>query len=33
VTSGITEQDAVIVNPPDSLTEGAIVRVEPLARN
>jgi RND family efflux transporter MFP subunit len=33
VTSGITEQDAVIVNPPDSLTEGAIVRVEPLAKN
>ncbi|MGD1098152.1 MAG: efflux RND transporter periplasmic adaptor subunit [Bryobacteraceae bacterium] len=33
VTSGITEQDAVIVNPPDSLTEGAIVRVEGPSRN
>jgi len=28
VTSGLTEQDDVIVNPPDSLTSGAIVRVE-----
>jgi RND family efflux transporter MFP subunit len=33
VTSGITEQDAVIVNPPDSLTAGATVRVEPAAQN
>lgn len=29
VTSGITERDQVIVNPPDSLTTGAAVRVEP----
>jgi multidrug efflux pump subunit AcrA (membrane-fusion protein) len=29
VTSGITEKDQVIVNPPDSLTTGAAVRVEP----
>ncbi|MBZ5605170.1 MAG: efflux RND transporter periplasmic adaptor subunit [Acidobacteriia bacterium] len=29
VTSGITEQDAVINNPPDSLTAGGQVRVEP----
>jgi RND family efflux transporter MFP subunit len=28
VTSGITEQDAVVVNPPDSLSAGAQVRVE-----
>ncbi len=28
VTSGITEQDSVVVNPPDSLTSGAAVRVE-----
>jgi len=28
VTSGITEQDAIVVNPPDSLTNGAPVRVE-----
>lgn len=28
VTSGIREQDAVLVNPPDSLTSGATVRVE-----
>lgn len=28
VTSGITEQDAIIVNTPDSLTSGAPVRVE-----
>jgi hypothetical protein len=29
VTSGITEQDSIIVNTPDSLTSGAPVRVEP----
>jgi hypothetical protein len=29
VTSGITAQDAVIVNPPDSLAAGAQVRLEP----
>jgi RND family efflux transporter MFP subunit len=28
ITSGITSQDAVIVNTPDSLTAGATVRVE-----
>lgn len=28
VTSGITEQDSVVLNPPDSLTTGAAVRVE-----
>ena len=28
VTSGITEQDSIIVNTPDSLTSGAPVRVE-----
>jgi RND family efflux transporter MFP subunit len=28
VTSGIREQDAVLVNPPDSITSGATVRVE-----
>jgi RND family efflux transporter MFP subunit len=28
VTSGIREQDMVLVNPPDSLTSGATVRVE-----
>src|SRR5580698_4444814 len=28
ITSGITAQDAVINNPPDSLTSGATVRVE-----
>jgi len=28
VTSGLTEKDAVIVNPPDSLTAGAQVRAE-----
>ncbi len=28
ITSGITAQDAVINNPPDSLTSGAVVRVE-----
>ncbi len=28
VTSGLTEKDAVIVNPPDSLTSGARVRAE-----
>ncbi len=31
VTSGITEQDAVINNPPDSLSAGSQVRVEPAA--
>jgi len=29
VTSGIRERDAVLVNPPDSLTSGETVRVEP----
>jgi RND family efflux transporter MFP subunit len=29
ITSGITQDDAVINNPPDSLTTGAQVRVEP----
>lgn len=29
VTSGISEQDAVVVNPPDSLTTGAAVHIEP----
>jgi RND family efflux transporter MFP subunit len=29
VTSGITAEDAIIVNTPDSLTSGATVRVEP----
>lgn len=29
VTSGITEKDQVIVNPPDSLRGGEMVRVEP----
>jgi len=28
ITSGIREQDAVLVNPPDSLSSGAVVRVE-----
>lgn len=28
ITSGVREQDAVLVNPPDSLTSGAVVRVE-----
>jgi hypothetical protein len=28
VTSGITDQDAIVVNPPDSLTSGSPVRVE-----
>jgi RND family efflux transporter MFP subunit len=28
ITSGITAQDAVIINTPDSLTSGAVVRVE-----
>jgi RND family efflux transporter MFP subunit len=28
-TSGITEEDAVVVNPPDSLATGVAVRVEP----
>jgi RND family efflux transporter MFP subunit len=28
ITSGIREQDAVLLNPPDSLTSGAVVRVE-----
>jgi RND family efflux transporter MFP subunit len=28
ITSGIRERDAVLVNPPDSLTSGAVVRVE-----
>jgi RND family efflux transporter MFP subunit len=31
VTSGLTEQDAIVVNTPDSLTSGAAVRVEPAA--
>ena len=29
ITSGITVKDSVIINTPDSLTSGAIVRVEP----
>jgi RND family efflux transporter MFP subunit len=29
VTSGIREQDAVLVNPPDSITSGETVHVEP----
>jgi membrane fusion protein (multidrug efflux system) len=29
ITSGITAEDSVIINPPDSLTSGAPVRVEP----
>jgi RND family efflux transporter MFP subunit len=29
ITSGITAQDSVIINTPDSLTSGATVRVEP----
>ena len=29
ITSGITYQDSVIINTPDSLTSGAAVRVEP----
>jgi RND family efflux transporter MFP subunit len=33
VTSGITERDAVIVNPPDSLTQGAAVRVDNASLN
>jgi RND family efflux transporter MFP subunit len=33
VTSGITEEDAVIINPPDSLTEGAAVRVDAASLN
>jgi hypothetical protein len=28
ITSGITAQDSVIINTPDSLTSGATVRVE-----
>jgi hypothetical protein len=28
ITSGITAQDLVIINTPDSLTSGATVRVE-----
>ncbi len=28
VTSGITENDSVVINPPDSLTTGATVRVD-----
>lgn len=31
ITSGITAQDLVIINTPDSLTSGATVRVEPAA--
>lgn len=31
ITSGITSQDSVIINTPDSLTSGEIVRVEPAA--
>jgi len=30
ITSGITSEDSVIINTPDSLTSGAPVRVEPL---
>ena len=29
ITSGITAEDSVIINTPDSLTSGAPVRVEP----
>ncbi len=32
VTSGITDQDWVVVNPPDSLRSGETVRVEPQPR-
>jgi RND family efflux transporter MFP subunit len=31
VTSGISEQDLIIVNTPDSLTSGARLRIEPLS--
>lgn len=31
ITSGITSEDSVIINTPDSLTSGAMVRVEPAA--
>ncbi len=30
VTSGISAEDLIVVNPPDSLTSGAQVRVEPI---
>jgi len=33
VTSGITEQDSVIVNPPDSLRSGETVRIEHPSEN
>jgi RND family efflux transporter MFP subunit len=33
ITSGITAEDSVIINTPDSLTSGAPVRVEPAAEH
>jgi|SRR5580704_6128080 membrane fusion protein (multidrug efflux system) len=33
VTSGIREQDMLLVNPPDSITSGATVRVESGSQN
>jgi RND family efflux transporter MFP subunit len=32
ITSGVTAEDSIIINTPDSLTSGAPVRVEPAAR-